>query len=192
MKIGIENNLEMNAADDAEFDSRDQIARLRRTSRQGGLTLMEIALALVVVAVVIAGAIVLYRNGSTSATTQNEVGYLRTTFAEVKQLYGTSNDYGTSDITSTLVTTKAAPQSWIVNNNLQNSWNGSVTVTGNSSTFKVTTTNVPSKACIQLAQFDTNAVAVTVNGSSLAVPVTPAAASSACSSDTNTIAWNER
>jgi len=73
---------------------------------------------------------------------------------------------------------------------LLNAWNGAMTVAvdpGNAGQFVTTNPNVPKDNCQKFTTAQTNAVAVTVNGASLTVPVDAGLALSACNAATNTV-----
>lgn len=161
-------------------------------SRQSGLSLMEIGLVFLVIAIVVIGIVSIYRNANSSAQISTERQNLQAVATATKEMYGTSLDYGTSDITAALVTNRAVPQPMIVGTALRNGWNGNVTVTGNSDTFTIQETNVPRKECATLSQTALEPVAVRINGAAQTIPLVAAAAVSACNGATNTIAWDVR
>lgn len=124
------------------------VARLKepKANRQRGASAMESLLYLVVVAAIAVGIFALYTIvfGSTKVNTEKQ--YMSASVAAVKNMYGTNRNYGTGDITATLVSTKAVPSPLIVGNGLRNSWNGAVTVAGNNDTFTLTSAPCPGKS----------------------------------------------
>ncbi|WP_206245878.1 type 4 pilus major pilin [Novosphingobium terrae] len=166
--------------------------RQAQESRQFGASLIEALLFLLIVAIIAIGIFALFSNSWSSSKVQTETGYLQSIVSATQQFYATNRDYGNADITSALITTKAAPAPTIVGNTLRNSWGGTITVVGNGDTFTVATTNIPAKECIQLSQISINPISVSINGGGQTLPLTAAAAASACSSTTNTISWNIR
>ena len=84
-----------------------------------------------------------------------------------------------------------APMSMISGDSMINPWNGDVTVAvnpGNASQFIVTTTNVSTGGCSKLAS-NLNALAISVGGTALTVPVDELAARIACdATNSNTLA----
>ena len=162
-------------------------------SRQAGASLVEAVLFLVIVVVILLGIFALFTGVFSSSKVQNEMNYTQTLAGDVESLYATNHDYGTTDITATLVSTKNAPSPMIVGTGLVNSWGGAVVVTGASSVFTISSANVPQKECGQLAQVAISPTAVTINGASQTLPLTVAAVTAACNSATsNTIVWSVR
>lgn len=174
-------------------DRLDLTAEAAPDSRQAGASLVEAVLFLVIAAVILIGVFALFSGAFSSSKVQTEMSYMQTLAGDVESLYATNHDYGTADITATLTSTKSAPSPMIVGATLVNSWGGQVTVTGASTDFVISSAGVPQKECIQLAQISINPVAITINGTTQTLPLTVAAATTACSSATsNTIAWSLR
>ena len=161
-------------------------------SRQAGMSLMEMILVILLIAVAVVTALAIFTNAFGASKVQSETQYMQNIVSEVGAMYGTSRDFGTGDITAALISTKAAPAPMIVGSSLRNSWNGTVTVTGASDTFAITTTNVPKKECVKLAQISINPTAVKIGSAVMTLPLQPSAVISACSGDVNTITWNVR
>jgi hypothetical protein len=162
-------------------------------SHQAGASLVEAVLFLVIVVVILLGIFALFTGVFSSSKVQNEMNYTQTLAGDVESLYATNHDYGTSDITATLVGAKDAPAPMIVGAGLVNSWGGAVVVTGASRVFTISSANVPQKECNQLSQVPINPTAVSINGAAQTLPLTVAAVTGACNSPTaNTIVWSVR
>jgi type II secretory pathway pseudopilin PulG len=176
----------MNTSIPQQGRSAEAIAK----SRQTGASLVEAVLFLVIVVVILLGVFALFSGAFSTSKIQNEMSYMQTLSGDVESLYATNHNYGTADITASLVSTKNAPSPMIVGTGLVNSWGGAVTVTGATNDFIITTASVPQKECIQLSQASINPVAVSINGTAQTLPLTVAAVTAACTSTTsNTIAW---
>ena len=113
----------------------------------------------------------------------------------VKQV-ATPGNYGSGDLTSALIASRAVPSNMIVPGNtttLQGpSGTSSYTVTGNYSTFSITLTGVTAPECMRSLEQTTTGnswYAVSVNGSSVTQPVTIQVAEGVCSGGSNTITW---
>lgn len=160
-------------------------------SRQAGITLLEVGMALLVTVFVIIGILALFGGIFSTSKVTNETNYLTSLAGNVENTYGTNHNYGTSDLTAGLVSTKNAPAPMIVGTGLVNSWGGAVTVTGANQFFTLQETNVPQKECIQLAQTGSvSPSAISINGTAQTLPLTSAAAAAGCTSATaNTILW---
>lgn len=161
---------------------------------QQGVSLLEAIAFLGIAAVVILGAIALLNNGFSSANSnraQEEVSAIRT---GVKRLYmGQASSYGTSNMNATLISANVFPSTLATDaasGSVLNSWNGDVQVVGATATFLISYASVPKDVCINLVSANSDWLAVTVNGGgALALPVTPAAAETACNAAANTIQW---
>ena len=158
-------------------------------SRQAGASLIEALLFLLIVALVAIGVFAIYSNGASTTKVQNENRYIQAVAAAVKQMYASNPNYGTSDITATLVSTSNAPAPMIVGTGLKNSWGGAVTVTGATTGFTISYAGVPMKECIQLSQISINPTAISNNGTAQTLPLTTTAATTACSTASNAIIW---
>ena len=161
-------------------------------SRQAGVSVMETILFLLIAVIFLVGLFALFQQGFGSAKVKTETDYIQSMSASVQEMYGTSRDFGTANITATLVSTRAAPAPMIVGTGLRNGWNGAVTVTGAGDVFTIQSANIPQKECVAMAQVRVNPVAVRINGTAAALPLTAAAIAAACTSAANTIAWDVR
>lgn len=159
-------------------------------SRQAGATLVEAVLFLVIVVVILLGGFALFSGAFSTSKIQNEMNYVQTLSGNVESLYATNHNYGASDITASLVSTKNAPTPMIVGTGLVNSWGGAVTVAGVTNNFTITYNAVPQKECIQLSQASLNPVGVSINATAQTLPLTVAAVTAACTSAlSNVIVW---
>jgi len=169
---------------------RNRATSATANSRQAGASLIEAVLFLVIVVVVILGVFALFTGAFSTSKIQNEMNYVQTLSGNVESLYATNHNYGTADITASLVSTKDAPTPMIVGTGLVDSWGGAVTVAGVTNDFTITYNAVPQKECIQLSQASLNPIAVSINGTAQTLPLTVAAVTTACSSVTaNVIVW---
>jgi hypothetical protein len=160
---------------------------VKQLGLQRGASLLEGIAYLGIAAIVILGAVSLLTNAFSSAQTNRVVEELTALRTTVKKLYtGQPAGYGSGDLTATLISAKAHPATLTSNadgTELVNSWNGSVTVDGDSSTFTISYSGVPQNACINILSGATGWLSVTPNsGTAIAAfPITPAAAATACS-----------
>jgi len=159
---------------------------------QRGASLLESIAFLGIAAIIILGAVALLLGSFSSANTnrtQQEVTSIRN---GVKKLFmGQSASYGTGSLNATLVNSKVFPTTLAVDtsNNVFNAWNGAVNVDGATANFTIGYANVPKDVCINLAAANGDWLALEVNGTSVALPVTPAAAETACNGSANSITW---
>ena len=131
-------------------------------------------------------------SSTTSAITSSGAFEIQT---GVRQVASPGN-YGTGDLTSSLISAKSVPSSMIVPGNtttLQGPTGTSFyTVTGNYSTFSITLSGITSSGCMRIIEQTTvgnSWYSVMVNGSTVAQPVTVQMAQGVCSSGTDTITW---
>lgn len=175
--------------------------RLATTSRRG-LTLIEAAMVLAILALVVAGIMLFYTQANTSRQTTAALGELAAVQQAVRGLYGGQSSY-TGITNAALVNTDAMPQRMIATGGtLRHSFNGLVNVTagdagaGAGSGFQVEFTNVPSDACSRMLTsdlgrglFSVSAGGQTRSQAATPPPFDPAGAGAACSSNSNTIRW---
>lgn len=166
--------------------------RLVRRHYQRGASLLEGIAYLGIAAIVILGAVSLLTSAFGSANTNRSYGELTSIRTGVKKLFmAQANGYGTADLTATLISAKAHPNSLFVKDGkLMNSWNGAVTVVGAGNSFTIAYDAVPKDVCVSMVSGGNDWLFVKVNkGGDVATPITPAAAAASCDAATNTITW---
>lgn len=136
--------------------------------RQNGFTLIELLMALLVSAVVVGAGIAIYKLafGSTQAT--SSVKHVQAVMGNISEEWGNSHNFSALT-TSVGIKAKIFPKS-MVNASagaVTDEWNGSVSLTGSSSSYKLTLNGVPTKACQQLGEYAGGALKVSVNGTSV-------------------------
>lgn len=168
--------------------------RRHRASRdaQRGASLLEAIAYLGIAAIVVIGAVALLSGAFTSAGTNELAEQVNAIQAGVKKLYmGQTNGY-TSISNSVLASAGVFPSTIPASGaNATNVWGGVVKVTSNTQgTFQIEYQDVPQAVCINAVTAGGSWVSVSVNGTALTLPATPAAAQGACNSATaNTIDW---
>jgi major structural subunit of bundle-forming pilus len=185
------------------------VARLRLGSireelsarRKRGVTLIEAAMVLAILAVIIAGIMIFYTNADGSRKTSATVSELGAIQQGIRSLYsGQATFTGLSD--TVLINTEALPSKMISGTTIRHSHNGTVTVAaanaggGTASGFSVQMTNVPSDACSRMVTQDLGRglYSVEVGGTTRSIagtppPFDPGTAGTACSASANTITW---
>lgn len=171
--------------------------RVARNPRERGLTLIEAATVLAILAIVVAGIMVLYRNADMSRKTTAALNQLNTIQSAISTLYSGQSTY--SGLTAAALTdSQALPSGMINGSTIRHAFNGVVNIApadiggGTGSGFEIEFTNVPKDPCVKIVTFDMGRGlhSVSVNGGNAsAEPLTPAAAISACSNSSNSIAW---
>ena len=155
---------------------------------QRGASLLEGIAYLGVAAIVVLGAVSLLTNAFSSAQTNRAAEEIVSIRTAVKKLYmGQAASYGTGSLTTSLITARVFPSTLAPNGTgtaITNSWNGAVTVTGNTSTFTLTYDNVPRDACINLVSGASGWTQIGQGANTItAFPATPANAATVCTDD---------
>lgn len=182
-------------------------ARLRRR----GLTLIEAAMVLAILAVVLGGVMLYYSQANQSRQTSEAAGQIAAVQTAVRSVYaGQANFNGLSD--AQLSQSLPAKMVNVSDNSLHHSFGGQLYVApadaggGAASGFVVTMAGVPQQACIKLASQDmgrsTTGIGISAsNASSASVisagstvgtdvpPLSPTTAQSKCSGSANTLTW---
>ena len=173
----------------------------RLCARNKGVTLMELIAAIAVVAILVVGALTLYgaaNNGTNSTQMQRDLTGVQ---ASVKSLYAGQAGYGTSgdSLVPTLQQFGGLPSDWSVTSSgstatVNHQLNGAVTITSGNTNFAVELASIPPEVCTKIAS---NAAAgwATVkigSGSALDVPVSTAAASTACGKTAQTMTFTSK
>ncbi len=168
----------------------EKSSRRLQPNAQRGASLLEGIAYLGVAAIVVLGAVSLLTNAFSSAQTNRAAEEIISIRTAVKKLYmGQAASYGTGDFTASLITARVFPSTLAVNGTgasatITNSWNGEVTVTGNTSTFTLTYDNVPRDACINLVSGASGWTRINQGTNEItAFPATPANAADVCSDD---------
>lgn len=159
------------------------------TKKQGGFTLLDAVLWFAIFGF---GAMLLFGKfnvllGSSKSSAERDV--YNVVVSQVKKVYMGGGTATPGDITSTLITKGGVfskPFTAGVST-VTNSYGGAVTVTDNGSTFTLSSSGYPTEVCTDLAQAAGDWISVTVNGSSLTLPVNLQAAVAACGVSSNTV-----
>jgi prepilin-type N-terminal cleavage/methylation domain-containing protein len=157
--------------------------KLNSIKKQIGLTLIELSVALAVAALIIGGALMMASTANTSQGTTQTVSEMNAIHAAVKGLYYGQGSYGTGSLNSVLIASNKLPSTISVSGTtLTNGFQGTITITGATSQFTVTNTGLPTSVCVGLlASAGATWSGVTVAGTAVTLPTTPAAAATACS-----------
>lgn len=168
-------------------------------SRSRGLTLTETVLAIAVGAVVLVGGVMMYMGAVGNNQLNDANTQLQATVSGVRQLYAGQSTYA-SLTNAVAIAGRIFPAAMVDGGSVRNPWKGDVTVTGAASSFTVQFARVPQDSCAKLISMNTSGMGgavqgITVNGSTVALPIDPAAATAACNATEephNTIAWTVR
>jgi len=158
--------------------------------KQNGASLLEGIAYLGIAALVVLGAVSLLSSASSSAKANqmtNEVVALRTA---VRKLYAGQGFTANVDLRPTLTSARAVPSTLQTSGStITNSWNGSVTVSGTTTTtFTISYPNVPQDVCVSVLSGATDWTSVKGAGAAItAFPVSSANAVATCSGTTNTV-----
>lgn len=122
-----------------------------------------------------------------------ELSNVTALMSNTKQLK-TRTGYGPSgtDLMPSLIAIDGTGGMSVSGATVTNQYNGAVTLVSNGMTYTLTSTNYPKSACIALstkAAKDTLTTTKINGGSAISGEVQTAAATTACSGDTNTLSW---
>lgn len=170
--------------------SREHIRKLRN---ERGYTLIETLLVIAIMAVAIAAVIALYLTITSGNAVNQATQQVQAISSNIQKAYNTSGSPYTSLTTQAGINIGAFPDGMVRGSTVYNGWNGTVQLQGTATNFTITYTNIAQSACASLAStsasLGSSLTQVTVNGSSISIPVDPALAGSACSQASNTITW---
>lgn len=165
-------------------------------TRQRGVSLLEAIAYLGVAATIIVGAVALLSNAFSGARSNRAQEELAAIGTGVKRLFmSQAGAYGTGSLNAQLISARIFPSTLAVTGTtVLNAWNGNVNVTGNTSEFQISYTNVPQDVCIELLSTTSQFISVSANAAApLTPPVTLAQAAVQCNqAQANTIAWSAR
>lgn len=165
-----------------------------------GLTLIEAAMVLAILALVVAGIMLFYTSANTSRLTTAALGDLAAVQQSVRSLYGGQPSYNGLS-TASLAASKALPSRMTVSTTgLRHSFNGTITVAsadggaGADSGFSVQFNSIPQEACIKMLSADLgrglfSAGASTTKTQTAGLPFTPGEATASCTNANNNITW---
>jgi hypothetical protein len=178
MDLGLEKKMRQ------AFTEKSTLARCLHWQR--GASLLEGIAYLGIAAIVVLGAVSLLTSAFGNAQSNRVVEELVSIRTGVKKLYmGQPAGYpATVNLTETLISARVFPGSLVTSGTTAtNSWNGTVSVTGNGPTFTISYAAVPQAECINILSGATGWTEINQAGgnSITAFPVTPAAAATTCS-----------
>ena len=175
--------------------------------KQKGATLLEALAFLGIAAIVVVGAISMFRSAQGSAQSNDMVGQLNGLRSSVKTIFGSqalygsaawSNTVSTQALNQTLINGKAVPDTLRISGaNITNSFNGSVQIDGDANSFWIKYNNVPQEVCVKVApQTGSSWLGLSINGTYTATdtavfPVASAVAQCAAGSS-NSMIWRAR
>lgn len=139
----------------------------------------------------IAAVVALGYNLYSSNKSSNALADLTSMGGNIQALYSSHPSY-TGLSATVVINSSLAPSQMVSGTSLVNPWGGTVTVAANSSNsalFDVTEPSVPADACAKMATGVGNLAALSINSTSVTVPVDPATAASNCSSSSNSLVF---
>jgi prepilin-type N-terminal cleavage/methylation domain-containing protein len=153
---------------------------------QAGLTLIEVLVSLSIFALVVGAALALYGSAGSSQTTTQMNAQLAGIRAATKSLYFGQGGYGTSSLGEVLINGKKIPTSMPITGTapsrvINHSQAGTVTITGATSNFTITSTNISTDVCIGLAA-STGWTGIKIGAAAVntTFPISPSTASTQC------------
>lgn len=163
------------------------LSAFRRRVVRKGLTLIEAAMVLVILALVIGGVMLYYNSASTGRQTSEAAGQLAAVQQAVRSMYAGQADY--TGLSNNVIA-QSLPNKMLfggaASGQLRHAFNNTVTVApaGTGNQFTITFDGIPVEACMKLATQDMGrgitSLAIGGGGAANAPPYTPAAAQTAC------------
>jgi len=145
---------------------------------------------LVMIGIVLATSVIAYYK----LFATSDVTLLNTLMNETRQLRS-NGGYGTDDYSASLIAGGSVPSNVTVNDGkIYNRNGGLVTIKGNGIGFTVTDADLPIKDCVKVAQSigTPDLQSTKINNQTITGQVTAAAATTACTADTNTIVFTTK
>lgn len=164
--------------------------------RQSGMTLMELISSLAVIAAVVVGALALFTTADSSQKSTQLLTEVTALRASIKQLWTGQGSYGTTgtNLNGVLNTSKRIPSTIKVDDTtspvtLTHSLNGTINIVSQGTSFSMTITNIPTDVCVSLVTTTGSSAwtGISVAGSAVALPPSPATAATACATNPSTI-----
>jgi len=166
--------------------------------KQAGVTLIELIVGLVIIALIVAGALALFGTAQSSQTSTQMVQDLTSLRSTTKALFLGQGNYGTAsaNLNDLLVTAKRVPTTVLVDSSttpdtLTHSLNGTmnVAVGATNNQFTITLTNIPADVCIPLMAGAREWVSVKAGTATArsTFPITTANASTDCATGTTMV-----
>ena len=163
--------------------------------RQGGYTLIELGIVLLIIALIAAGILAksyFQKSTANGQTEQSTITAVIGALPNAKGTMGTAGTYGTAgtNLVSYLVTGKVIPTTYSTTaTTITNAWGGAITAVSTGAGWTVTDNSLPNDICLSLATTinnsagGTTALATTINGAALSN------ASTQCSTNANAVAF---
>ncbi len=134
-----------------------KIMKMAKRGSQKGATLLEALAFLGIAAIVIVGAIAMFRSAQGSAQSNDMFQQLSGLRANIKTLYSGQASYGnsaagTGALNQSMINAKAIPDTLrVAGAVVNNAFSGAVTIDGNASDYFIRYTNVPQEVCVKVA-----------------------------------------
>lgn len=168
-----------------------------RSHKQGGFGALEVMIAIVVGLFAIIGAIAWYSKLTNTSNNNEELQNISSIITNTRQLK-TQSGYGPTgtNLIPVLIAGEGIPENMQKSGGtVSNVWGGAVTNVSTGTGYTMTYAGVPDSNCIFLASksANSNSMSVRINGgTAITGEVTAIAATSACTSGTNTLSWSGR
>ncbi|MGU9854418.1 type 4 pilus major pilin [Pseudomonas koreensis] len=169
----------------------------RRSPKQGGFGALEVMIAIAVGIFAIIGAIAWYSKLTNTSNNNEELQNVSSLITNTRQLK-TQSGYGPTgtNLIPVLIAGEGIPENMQKSGStVSNLWGGAVTNVSTGSGYNMTYAGVPDSNCIFLATKSANSNSLTIRingGTAITGEVTSIAATSACTSGTNTLSWSGR
>lgn len=169
----------------------------RRSPKQGGFGALEVMIAIVMGIFAVIGAIAWYSKLTNTSNNNEELQNISSIITNTRQVK-TQSGYGPTgtNLIPVLIAGEGIPENMQKSGStVSNLWGGAVTNVSTGSGYNMTYAGVPDSNCIFLATKSANSNSLTIRingGTAITGEVTSIAATSACTSGTNTLSWSGR
>lgn len=168
---------------------------MKNLKKQAGVTLIELIVGLVIIALIVAGALSLFGTASSAQSSTQMTKDLVSIQTTTKSLYMGQGSYGTAgSINNILVTAKRIPSTIQVDttttpNTLTHQLNGTMAIASTGPTFTITLTNIPTDVCMSLMNGTSNWASIKAGTAAARTtfPVTSAQSATDCATGTTMV-----
>jgi hypothetical protein len=159
------------------------MTRFSKAKKQAGLTLLEALGVIGLAAVAMGGGLALYATGDSQQNSQLLTTGIISMQNSTKQLYSGTGGYGVGSLNDILIKGGKVPSSMPTSGStISHAMNGVITITGDTTEFTITATNIPTSACMNLVSGvrSFKKIKIGSNSEQSTLPMTPSQASNDC------------
>lgn len=157
--------------------------------KQAGFTLLELMAVLAIGILLVVGALALRNSANSQQSSIQMISDLSAIKESTKSLYFGQGGYGAASLNATLITANKIPTTMPITGGttINHALNGTLTITGATSAFTMTLTNIPTDVCVSLlsAASGFTSIQVGANAARTSFPISPTNAATDCGAAAN-------